>query len=485
MSATGFSSTSFGSPVAKHNLAVFGIPSIPLLADPVALVVSTGVVDGYLSFADTFDSGSMAGRAITGQTATWYEQQILILAGAACCANRGTSAAPGHFGASELVDLGVKTEFSVVIEKDPIQYQNFANDLGGSQRTLIGLWQQVGASYTEVDALLNTPSSGAHTVQLNIYNDGVLDEYSADVTIPTLFTTQTSHKATLVWGAATSEIYIDDVLVLTMDNTPFIGTKTFEPTDVYVGFDGTQASSVEVWNRDELPGGFVEYPVTQFGTPAGQQVFPQGEMLPSTAFGTPNTPVKQTCEAEGFTGTDFGDWTIGIKSLGARNYRVAVAPSRTIQFGTPEVQTTVTVEAHGQQDTAFGTPKSAMRLAVSGSVGTALGHPAAVLVAKAKGFSTASFGKPVCAKGYAAAHTYRPARFGTPKVQRSDCYPTRGVNLRAKFGRPTGKQGAIKPATGFTQTAFGVPGSSFTYRVMHLSPQSRFGQPLVKRMPQC
>lgn len=168
-------------------------------------------------------------------------------------------------------------------------------------------------------------------------------------------------------------------------------------------------------------------PVT-FGTPLSpteETHVSSGELLPR--FG--RAKVQPTHYASGFSVPSFGKPKVQSDSIHAAG---AMSASR---FGKPSVRSFV---AKGFDSVRFGTPTAP--------------------IANAKGFSASKFGSPKAIYVSQPAYGFQIARFGQPRAV-ENLYPTDSIEL-GNFGTPT---------------------MYASHVVLHMWPQTQFGQPIIKR----
>ena len=224
---------------------------------------------------------------------------------------------------------------------------------------------------------------------------------------------------------------------------------------------------------------------TQFGTPAGTQHWDMVAWPPVTRFGTPTTPTNRTAQAAGFKPVRLGAPSAFRRLPPSLLQAERATGFRLTALGSPSAGWLQTALATGLAPGTVGAPRGVMVQGAAGFASTVLGAPMARCAARAIGFRLATFGTPTAQFTQPATGPHWPARFGLPTSERSNTYPTYGINATGRFGQPTATCRHNRPATGFRLTAFGTPACYERHRVTHLAPGTQFGRALLKRTTQC
>lgn len=209
------------------------------------------------------------------------------------------------------------------------------------------------------------------------------------------------------------------------------------------------------------------------------------ESMPAARFGAPVGNAPSTEIAAGDPATYHG-------ILSARGF----IPSA---FGVPVAQYAFTAQASAFQTARFGNPSRVVAQIATRIRSTKFGRAQATVdvVASGIGFKRSRFGRPSSASDRVFSARSLPApkfgqhqqtalgasgfsrsRFGTP-VADYDAHAAYGFCF-SRFGHGTMVEGAFS-AAGFSDSAFGEPAAQVSHVALHIWPQSRFGQPLLKR----
>lgn len=222
-----------------------------------------------------------------------------------------------------------------------------------------------------------------------------------------------------------------------------------------------------------------------FGTSIGKNYFPAQTLGAITKFGAPTSPSPQTVQATGTTSLRLG-FPFAFKyapiNLAVLGQAFGITSEK---IGIPSAGWRQTGYASGMSLTTFGGPASARSQQLAGFSSTLFGTSSVSLTQRASGFNTMNAGTPVSGLLLQATSTAPKLSFGQPAVLRSNTFSTYGINASCRFGMPSGFCRFNRFATGFVSGALGTPTCFQRHRVAPASPETRFGQPLLKRVATC
>lgn len=210
---------------------------------------------------------------------------------------------------------------------------------------------------------------------------------------------------------------------------------------VYVALD--QYAQAESWE------------VMRFGTPlhrpnpdVSSNLYGSAAGFLLTAFGTPQSPYTQTCEA--------GELLLGV--IGDPTSTILKA---LMSFG--QHRATVRQDAMGFVLTSMGQPVLALTASTLGVI-PQFGQPSAATSRTAVSTLLTKYGQ---ATAFLGGHKVSPLRLG------------------GRFGQPRVRQGAVVVAEGFVLPAYGTGLGFVRNRALPTPPIMQFGLPKLQRNPEC
>ena len=227
-------------------------------------------------------------------------------------------------------------------------------------------------------------------------------------------------------------------------------------------------------------------PSAMFSTPFAWQHWRAFGVGRVAKFGTPQTAHNRTETVSGFVPTRLGTPRVLVEVSPNSPQYVHADGAMLTTFGEAAFYGSFIGMASGFYATQYSTPKvSVPRQALSLGTVSQFGSPTPAMGASATGFARTLFGTATCRNTQQATHTYRQARFGTPKSTRSNAYETYGFS-RTWFGHPSGAARFNHTAIGIHNTQLGSPAAiNRAYRMISIAPVSVVGKPLLLRTPLC
>lgn len=229
----------------------------------------------------------------------------------------------------------------------------------------------------------------------------------------------------------------------------------------------------------------------QFGVPSGQSLLRARSLLATSRFGAPLALfVDRTCTAQGFA-SNIGSPYGGLFTTPAYDTVTKARYMVRARFGTPSspVQQTcvagsiaasrfgvhtkgaVPLSAFGTHTSFFVYPAAGLPPSVFGAHGAASGHAVS-------GFAQSVFGSPYAGREQTAAPTNR-TRFGTPVSDMQGVHKAYGFR-RSWFGNHRSLRD-VSETSGWQSSGFGAPVSHEVHRALHIPPEHKFGTHLMKR----
>lgn len=232
----------------------------------------------------------------------------------------------------------------------------------------------------------------------------------------------------------------------------------------------------------------------QFGTPWGASRLQAKALGPVARFGRPiAVGAVQLTQAVGFKAGGVGKPYLATTPEVVRNTVVRAQGFVAPQFGTPSSPVEQIGVARGLLASRFGAPRtgpspvtkfglhtsSVVMPAFGAAPSTAFGTPTSAFGCHAQGFRASQFGLPAATQAHVATGWGPCTRFGRPLGIKGG-HTAYGFGRISRFGVPR----LLTPtylATGVSFAMFGTPTAQEIHLALHLPPDTRFGQPLMKR----